>query len=101
MANAPVNIVYPVESATYPISDPTPNKPKSAYVTFSFSLTLGGELATVTWGVDRTKLGEAKFYDQYSTQQVWKLRGGIHRFWVRAKRGGESLSDAVTFAVGT
>lgn len=101
MANAPVNIVYPIESATYPISDPNLKKPKSAHVTFSFGLTLEGDLATVTWGVNRTKLGEAKFYDQYSTQQVWKLRGGINRFWVRAKCGKKSFNDAVTFAAGT
>ena len=101
MANAPVNIVYPIESATYPISDPNPKKPKSAYVTFSFGLTLEGDLATVTWGVNRTKLGEANFYDHYSTQQVWKLRGGINRFWVRAKCGEKSFNDAVTFAAGT
>lgn len=101
MAGAAVNIVYPVEGATYPITDPGPGRLRSAYLTFSFCLTLPGGPATVTWGVNRSKLGEAKFYDQYSTQQVWKLPGGKHRFWVRANTAGVAHNDQVTFMVGT
>ena len=101
MANAPVNIVYPIDGATYPIQNPGPGKLKSAYIIASFSLTRAGGPCTVTWGFDRTQLGRARFYDQYSTQQVWKLAGGKHRFWVRAVCGGTKVADAVSFAVGT
>lgn len=100
MAGAPVNIVYPIKGATYPIADPAPGPLGSAYVTFSFCLTLPGGPADVSWGVDRENLGQAKFYDQYSTQQVWKLLGGKHWFWVRAKSGGITYDNQVTFMVG-
>ena len=100
MAGAPVNIAYPIEGATYPITDPATGVLLSAYVTFSFCLTLPGGPADVSWGVGRAKLGQAKFYDQYSTQQVWKLPGRRHRFWVRAKSGGITHNDPVTFRVG-
>ncbi len=100
MAGAPVNIVYPIEGATYPITDPAPGPLKSAYVAFSFCLTLPGGPAYVSWGVGRAKFGQAKFYDQYSTQQVWKLPGGKHRFWVKANSGGITHNDQVKFRVG-
>ena len=100
MANASLNIVYPVDGATYPITDPAPGPLKSAYLTFSFCLTLPGGPAGVSWGVGGETLGEAKFYDQYSTQQVWKLPGGKHEFWVKTDNGGITYSDQVIFKVG-
>ena len=101
MANEPVNIVYPINGGAYPRTDPVPGGLSSAYLTFSFSVTIGGGPVRVTWGINRAVLGEARCYDQFSAQQVWKMRGGRHRFWVRASRGGTTHSDAVTFAVGT
>ncbi len=101
MAGAFINIVYPINGGSYPRTDPVTGSLRSAYLTFSFSLTSGGGPVTVTWGVNRSQLGEARFYDQYSTQQVWKVRGGRHRFWVRAKRGGTIVTDAVYFTAGS
>ena len=100
MANAPINIVYPIDGGTYPRQNPAAGPLNSAYITASFGLTLGGGPAKVTWGFDRTQLGKAKFYDQYTTQQVWKLAGGRHRFWVKAEKGGSTFSDSVKFKVG-
>lgn len=37
-----VNIVYPINGATYPITDPAPGLIKSSYFTSSFSVTCGG-----------------------------------------------------------
>ena len=100
MAGAPVNIVYPIDGGTYPRTAPAPGKLQSAYVTLSFCRTLPGGPAGVSWGVDRSELGQARCYDQYSTQQVWKLSGGKHRFWVKAKSGGTTHNDQVSFMVG-
>lgn len=95
--NAPVNIVYPVDGGTYPISNPGPGALDSAYLTFSFSITCPGGPANVKWGVDSDTLGEAKCYDQLSCQFVWKLPGGKHRFWVDA---GSCGKEQVSFKVG-
>ena len=92
--NAPVNIVYPIQGGTFPKTDPAGNV-QSAYVTFSFSVTKGGGSYDVEWGVDNQTLGQAKYYDMYSAQFVWKLPGGKHEFWVR----GDSGSDSVSFMV--
>ena len=94
--NAPVNIVYPVNGASYPLVDPAPGGVKSAYVTFSFSTTCPGGGNQVEWGVDGQTLGKADYYDQYSAQFVWKLPGGTHVFWVRSSCG----QDKVQFQVG-
>lgn len=101
MANAPVNIVYPIHGRTYPITDPGPGTLDSAYITTSFCLTLGGGPAEVEWGIDSESLGKASFYDQFSAQQVWKVPGGPHRFWVRANQAGTVHNDAVSFDVGS
>lgn len=93
--NAPVNIVYPIQGGTYPISDPPLQGAKSAYLTFSFSVTKGGGSNRVKWGVNNQTLGEAYYYDMFSAQFVWKLAGGKHEFWVQ----GDSGSDSVTFKV--
>ena len=93
--NAPVNIVYPINGGSYPISDPAGVNLNSAYLTFSFSVTRSGGSNTVEWGVDNQTLGSAKYYDMYSAQFVWKLAGGTHEFWVR----GDSGSDSVKFTV--
>ena len=100
MVNEPVNIVYPIDGSTYPIMDPAAGPLSSAYLTFSFSLTAGGGPTSVHWGVDEDELGTAKFYDQFSAQQVWKLAGGEHKFWVTTTGGGGSLDDSVGFMVG-
>lgn len=86
MSQSPVNIVYPINGATYPISDPD-CKVKSAYFTASFSTTCAGGPHDVTWGFDSTTLGNAKFYDQYSAQFTWKLPAGTHTFWVKSSCG--------------
>jgi len=92
--NAPVNIVYPIQGESFPKIDPRP-KLNSAYVTFSFSVTKSGGSYKVQWGVDNQTLGEATYYDMFSSQFVWKLPGGKHEFWVK----GDSGSDSVTFMV--
>ncbi len=93
--NAPVNIVYPINNGTYPITDPSNPSLNSAYITFSFSVTRGGGGNVVKWGVDNDTLGEAKYYDMFSAQFVWKVAGGQHKFWVQ----GDSGSDSVIFNV--
>jgi hypothetical protein len=96
MGQHPVNIVYPVNGATYPIVDPHPPGVKSAYVTASFGTTCPGGPATVEWGFDRSTLGTAKFYDEFSAQFTWKLAAGTHVFWVKSKCG----ENRVKFKVG-
>ena len=93
--NAPVNIVYPINGESYPKTDPAGVNLRSAYLTFSFSVTKSGGSYNVEWGVDNQTLGSAKYYDMYSAQFVWKLPGGKHEFWVK----GDSGSDSVTFVV--
>jgi len=91
--NAPVNIVYPINGGSYPISNPSNPQLNSAYLTFSFSVTKGGGSYRVEWGIDNQTLGTANYYDMFSAQFVWKLPGGKHEFWVK----GDSGSDSVTF----
>jgi hypothetical protein len=86
MSQSPVNIVYPINGATYPISDPQ-CKVKSAYFTASFSTTCPGGPFDVKWGFDATAIGGAKFYDQFSAQFTWKLPAGAHTFWVESHCG--------------
>src|SRR5262245_40245302 len=79
-----VNIVYPLNGATYPMTDPPPGALKSAYFTSSFSVTCPGD-HKVQWGFDGgPAVGSATFYDQTSVQFVHKLPGGAHVFWVKA-----------------
>lgn len=92
-----VNIVYPINGGTYPLTDPGPGKLSSAYVPFSFSTTCSGGGHQVEWGVDGDTLGQAQFYDQLSSQFVWKLTGGRHVFWVRSSCG----ENRVEFQVGS
>ncbi|MEJ2453846.1 MAG: hypothetical protein P8103_06765 [Candidatus Thiodiazotropha sp.] len=96
-ASAGVNIIYPISGGTYPITNPAPGKLRSAYFTTSFGVTCGGGAHNVKWGVDKTQLGSARFYDQLSEQQVWKLPGGGHLFWVDAGRCGAAK---VEFKIG-
>jgi hypothetical protein len=92
-----VNIVYPINGASYPVTDPALLKLKSAYVTASFSVTCGGGPHKVTWGFDALPaLGNATYYDQTSVQQVYKLPAGRHTFWVKCDCG----ENKVTFKVG-
>ena len=91
-----VNIVYPINGATYPFTDPAPGGLKSAYFTASFSVTCKGD-HKVEWGFDRgPALGSAKFYDQTSIQFVHKLPGGNHIFWVKSDCG----ANRVKFRIG-
>lgn len=93
----PVNIVYPVNGATYPKVDPAPATPiSSVYQPFSFSVTCPGGSQIVEWGLDGQTLGEARYYDEFSTQFVWKVSGGKHIFWVRTDCG----ENKVAFMVG-
>ena len=96
-AQGKVNIVYPIDGESYPITDPAPGRLSSAYITVSFSVTCGGGSHKVEWGFDRSgALGSATFYDQISVQFVYKLLGGSHVFWVKSNCG----SDAVKFIIG-
>jgi hypothetical protein len=92
-----VNIVYPINGATYPITDPSPGKLNSAYFTSSFSVTCGGGSHNVKWGFDGgPAVGSSTFYDQTSIQFVHKLPGGSHVFWVKSDCG----ENKVKFAIG-
>src|SRR5436305_11049214 len=82
-AQAPVNIVYPINGGTYPITGPAPGPLNSAYFTSSFSVTCQGGQHNVQWGFDgNPAVGRSTFYDQTSAQFVHKLPGGVHTFWV-------------------
>ena len=94
MSQSPVNIVYPIDGATYPIIDPDCDV-RSAYVTASFGCTCGGGGRTVKWGFDSTTLGSAKFYDQFSAQFVWKLPAGTHTFFVNSSCGNAKVKFKV------
>ena len=92
-----VNIVYPINGATYPITDQAPGALKSAYFTSSFSVTCGGGPHKVQWGFDGQKpIGTSGFYDQTSIQFVHKLPGGSHEFWVKA----DCAENRVKFRLG-
>jgi hypothetical protein len=91
-----VNIVYPINGAVYPITDPAPGVLRSMYFTSSFSVTCKGD-HKVQWGFDGSPaLGSSTFYDQTSVQFVHKLPGGGHVFWVKADCG----ENRVKFAIG-
>ncbi len=91
-----VTIVYPIDGETYPITDPAPGALHSHYFTASFSVTCQGD-HDVEWGFDGGSVGKARFYDMLSTQQVWKLPGGKHEFYVNAGRCG---TERVAFVIG-
>ncbi len=92
-----VNIVYPINGATYPITDPGPSALNSAYFTSSFSVTCGGGAHKVQWGFDGMgPIGSSIFYDQTSIQFVHKLPGGSHLFWVKA----DCAENSVKFSLG-
>lgn len=90
-AQAPVNIVYPINGGVYPISNPGPGTLFSAYFTSSFSVTCQGGQHTAKWGFDAATVGTATFYDQYSAQFVHKLPGGNHIFWVTSDCGNSEV----------
>jgi hypothetical protein len=91
-AQSPVNIVYPIDGGTYPITDPGPGPLHSAYITASFSATCDGGSHKVEWGFDSIgTVGNASFYDQLSVQFVQKLPGGTDIFWVVSDCGKESV----------
>jgi len=90
-AQAPVNIVYPINGGTYPITGPAPGVLNSAYFTSSFSVTCPGGQWNVKWGFDGTTVGSATFYDQFTSQFVHKLPGGTHIFWVVSDCGDERV----------
>lgn len=95
-AQAPVNIVYPIDLGLYPVTGPAPGPLSAAYITSSFSVTCQGGQHKVEWGFDLASVGQATFYDQYSTQFVHKLSGGSHDFWVVSDCG----DSKVKFEVG-
>ena len=93
----PVNIVYPIEGASYPIVGINPGVPfDSAYFTLSFSTTCSGGPYNVTWGFNGVAVGNGTFYDQMSVQFVHKLPSGTHTFWVTSDCG----DDRVKFEIG-
>ena len=79
-----VTIVYPMEGAAYRAMEPAPGEVDASYFTASFSVTCAGGPHLVEWGFGSEVIGSASFYEQMSTQQVWKLPRGRHRFWVNA-----------------
>lgn len=83
-ANAPANIVYPINGGTY-----------NNYFTASFGATCPGGQHTATWGFDNTVVGNGTYYDQISVQFSHKLPSGVHTFWVRSGCG----YDVVKFRV--
>ena len=91
MSQSPVNIVYPIDGAHYPITDPA-CAVKSAYFTASFGATCAGGPHVVKWGVDNTELGRAEYYDQFSAQFTWKLPAGAHTFWAATQCGDAKVS---------
>lgn len=92
-----VNIVYPINGASYPNTDAPVGKLNSAYFTASFSVTCGGGGHNVKWGFDNLPpLGSSTFYDQTSIQFVHKLPGGSHVFWVKSDCG----ENKVKFSIG-
>ena len=95
MSQSPVNIVYPIDGGTYPITGPD-CKVESAYLTASFGTTCAGGPHNVEWGFDASTLGKGKFYDQFSAQFTWKLPAGAHTFWVKSACG----NGKVKFKVG-
>jgi hypothetical protein len=96
-----VNIVYPIDGGTYPITDPGPGGLGSAYFASSFSVKCGGGPGTVEWGFNASAaLGSARFYDQTSVQFVHKLPGGAHYFWVRSDCG-RVREGTVKFRIGS
>lgn len=97
MGQHPVNIVYPIDGATYPAVDPPVGGVSSAYVTASFGTTCADSDFTVEWGFDSTSVGQARFRDEFSAQFTYKLSGGSHVFWVRSGCG----ENKVKFNVGT
>jgi hypothetical protein len=94
--NASINIVYPIEGGTYPVSNPVCGS-ESTYFTASFSTTSRGGGFKVEWGFDREVLGSGEYYDQMTAQFVWKLPEGKHIFWVQS---GESDRREVEFFIG-
>jgi hypothetical protein len=97
LAQAPVNIVYPINGGVYPIHDPIPGALLSAYFTSSFSVTCQGGQHNVQWGFDSNPaVGSSTFYDQTSAQFVHKLPGGVHTFWVISDCG----TSQVKFKIG-
>lgn len=96
-AQTPVNIVYPIDGGSYPITNPAPGALLSAYFTSSFSVTCPGGPWSVKWGFDSASVGGATFYDQFSAQFVHKLPGGWHTFWVSSDCG----DSKVRFYIGS
>ena len=95
-AVAPVNIVYPIHGASYPVGGGEATG-GAELIEFSFSTTCPSGAHSVRWGIDgfATALGSAKFYDQYTTQQTYKVAAGWHSFEVISSCG----QDAVKFYV--
>jgi hypothetical protein len=92
-----VQIIYPLNGMKYPITDPPPGKLRSAYVPISFGVINTGGPHTVQWGFDEAPIiGKLKCYNQATVQQVYKLRGGVHTFWVKTNNG----QSAVKFKIG-
>jgi hypothetical protein len=95
MSQAPINIVYPIDGANYPITDPD-CRVQSAYFTASFATTCPGGPHTVKWGFDGNGIGGAEFYDQFSAQFTWKLPAGGHVFHVDSSCGSNKVSFKIS-----
>jgi hypothetical protein len=97
----PVNIVYPINGDTYPITTPPvpPGSAAFAEVTASFSATrpvgVPNGPHNVTWDFDGVAVGGANFFDQVTVQFVYQLAAGPHQFTVNAPWA----SDTVSFSV--
>ncbi len=82
-----VNIVYPIDGISYPITDLDPGKHRYANFTASFSVTCQGD-HKVEWGFKgddgSQTVGGASFIDQISVQFVHQLNRGDYGFWVKS-----------------
>jgi hypothetical protein len=92
-----IQIIYPLNGMTYPITDPPPAKLRSAYIPISFGIINTGGPRVIQWGFDRLPaIGTLKCYNQATVQQVYKLPGGAHTFWVKTS----GSSSIVKFKIG-
>jgi hypothetical protein len=91
------HIVYPIDSANYPvITPPSGGAIAAAFVTFSFSVTCSDNPVNVQWDIDGNQVGSATCYDQMSVQFVYDVAAGQHKFTVQSTCGADSVQFSVS-----
>lgn len=96
MSQVPVNIVYPIDGANYPIGGGIQPGIQSLYFAASFSVTCKGGAHTVKWGFDGNGIGEAQFYDEFTAQFTYKLGAGAHVFFVSSDCGDAKVEFKIS-----